>query len=135
MHTIYYKILRIDNISGIASEELFQQQNEIGNYVDELVEQCVGQDGDREYLFDPERLTTKTRIENIITGKNRDEECLRIANRLAQVEHSKNDEYANLMHNIPHGVYRTDNWSESNRIANKKEDFQVVYSYLSDCRW
>ena len=128
MHTIYYKILRIDNVNGIASEELFQQQNEIGSYVDELVEQCVGQEGDREYLFDPERLTTKTRIENIITDRNRDEECLRIANRLAQVEHSKNDEYANLMHNIPHGVLVVaivdmEQAGEGNKVVLAKADY------------
>ena len=104
MRTLFYKIYRISNVDGTAEVEQFQQQNEIDTYIDELMDQCVSQDGDREYVFDPGRLTTKTRLSNIIEARNRDEECLRLACRLAQVEHSKNDEYANLKHNIPLGV-------------------------------
>ena len=104
MRTLFYKIFRINNVDGTAAVEQFQQQNEIDTYIDELMDQCVSQDGDREYVFDTDRETTETRLSNIIVARNRDEECLRLASRLAQVEHSKNDEYANLKHNIPLGV-------------------------------
>ena len=33
--------------------------------------------------FDTERKTTKTRLSNIIVARNRDEECLRLASKLA----------------------------------------------------
>ena len=84
MRTLFYKIYRISNVDGTAEVEQFQQQNEIDTYIDELMDQCVSQDGNREYVFDPGRLTTKTRLSNIIEARNRDEECLRLACRLAQ---------------------------------------------------
>lgn len=104
MQTTYYSIHKVNNADGTASVEQFQQQDEIDAYIDELVEQCVEQNGDREYGFDENRDVTKVRLDHIVQANNRDAECLALASRLAQIENSKNDEYANLMHDIPQGL-------------------------------
>ncbi len=104
MRTVYYKILRVDNVQGTASDEVFQQQQEIDTYVDELVEQCMKHAGDREYEFKIPRTARYNSIQNIVLGHNRDAECQTLADRLAQVENSKNDEYVNLKNNIPQGL-------------------------------
>lgn len=100
MQTNYYKILRVDNVQGIASVEVFQQQQEIDTYVDELVEQCLEHPGDREYEFKNPDTTCCNRLKNVVLGVNRDAECQALADRLAQVENNKNDEYANLKNRI-----------------------------------
>ena len=45
MQTTYYSIHKVNNADGTASVEQFQQQDEIDAYIDELVEQCVEQNG------------------------------------------------------------------------------------------
>lgn len=104
MQTNYYKILRVDNVQGTASVEVFQQQQEIDTYVDELVEQCLEHPGDREYEFKTPDTTCCNRLKNVVLGVNRDAECQALADRLAQVENNKNDEYANLKNRIPQGL-------------------------------
>lgn len=104
MRTVYYKILRVDNVQGTATVEVFHQQQEIDTYVDELVEQCIEHPGDREYEFKIPRTARYNSIQNVVLGHNRDAECQSLADRLAQVENSKNDEYANLKNNIPQGL-------------------------------
>lgn len=139
MQTLYYKILKIDNVNGTADFEQFAQLDEIDSYIDELVEQCVSQRGDREYELDPDRLTTKTRLTNIITETDRDEECRRLANRLAQIEHSKNDEYANLRNSIPLGllvvaIVDMEHPGEPNKIVLAKADYTEFIEQATGAR-
>lgn len=104
MRTNYYKILRVDNVQGTASVEVFQQHQEIDSYVDELVKQCLEHPGDREYEFKNPDTTCCNRLKNVVLGVNRDAECQSLADRLAQVENNKNDQYANLKNRIPQGL-------------------------------
>ena len=140
MQTLYYSIHKVNNVDGTASTELFQQQNEINTYINELVEQCVGQDGDREYRFDEHRITTISRLENIVLNNNRDAECLALANRLGQIENNKNDEYSNLKHEIPQGllvVVLVDMESEDvtrNRLIIAKADYTEFIEKTSGIR-
>ena len=53
MKVIYYKLLKVDNVANIVTAENFANEQNIHDYIWELVTNCTDSDGDREYSFEP----------------------------------------------------------------------------------
>lgn len=103
MRLLYSKFYKINNIESNSQEENFQADRDIDVYVQELISDCTSK-GDREYKFDNTRLTTKSKISDIVLDEERSENSCFLANKLAKVEHDTNEQYPNLKSKIPIGI-------------------------------
>lgn len=86
MEVQFYKLLKIDNRADIVADKPFTNTQNIHNYILELINSCVDNRGDREYMFDNTLQTTKNHIDNIIQNNNRYEVCKLLVKKLLAVE-------------------------------------------------
>ena len=100
----FYTFLKIDKTEDTVSDENFENSDNIQNYIEELIDSCVNNEGDREYIFEPTLETTKNHIENIIKNDDRKEKCRSLAERLLVVEKEANDTIKYLGKEIPKGI-------------------------------
>lgn len=104
MNVIYYKLLKVDNVANIVTVENFANEQNIHDYIWELVTNCADSDGDREYCFEPTLLTMQNHVNRIILDDNRDDVCVQIATKLLVVENNTKEQIAHLNKDIPKGV-------------------------------
>lgn len=104
MEVIYYKLLKVDNVANIVTAENFSNEQNIHDYIWELVTNCTDSDGDREYSFEPTLLTMQNHIKQIILDNNRDDICVQIADKLLVVENNTKEQIARLKKDIPKGI-------------------------------
>ena len=100
----FYTFLKIDKTEDTVSDENFENSDNIQNYIEESIDSCVNNEGDREYIFEPTLETTKNHIENIIKNDDRKEKCRSLAERLLVVEKEANDTIKYLGKEIPKGI-------------------------------
>ena len=67
----FYTLLKVDNTENTVSLEHFANAQNIKDYIWDLITNCVDNEGDREYIFEPTLQTTKNHIDNIIQNNNR----------------------------------------------------------------
>jgi hypothetical protein len=104
MEIEFYTFLKIDKTEDTVSDENFENLDNIQNYIEELIDSCINNEGDREYIFEPTLETTKNHIENIIKNDDREEKCRSLAERLLAVEKEANDTIKHLGKEIPKGI-------------------------------
>ena len=82
----FYTLLKVDNTENTVSVEHFANAQNIQDYIWDLITNCVDNEGDREYIFEPTLQTTKNHIDNIIQNNNRVDVCNLLAEKLLDVE-------------------------------------------------
>lgn len=55
----FYTLLKVDNTENSVSVEHFANAQNIKDYIWDLITNCVDNEGDREYIFEPTLQTTK----------------------------------------------------------------------------
>lgn len=104
MEVEYYRLLKIDNTQNMVTVENYANEQNISDYIWELITNCVDTEGDREYIFESTLQTMQDHLNKIILNTNRDEICEKIAKKLLAVEKDTKDKIARLNKDIPNGV-------------------------------
>lgn len=104
MNVVYYKILKINNEEGHADFASFENDENIGNYVMDILNKCAAAPIERRYKFCANKHTAKSRVENLIMGHEIERNCLDMGNDLAAVEMNSNIDHAQLKGKIPVGI-------------------------------
>ena len=100
----FYTLLKVDNTENTVSVEHFANAQNIQDYIWDLITNCVDNEGDREYIFEPTLQTTKNHIDNIIQNNNRAGVCKLLAEKLLAVENETKEKIAHLGKEIPKGI-------------------------------
>lgn len=104
MNINYYKIFKIDNVTGCAQLASFENLNNIENYVMNILNKCASAPAERRYKFCDNKQTTKQRVENLINGNEIERNCLELSKDLAIAEKNSNTAHAQLKGKIPVGI-------------------------------
>lgn len=106
MRTIYYKLLRLTNITGTAAFANFEFLDNIENYVMNILNQTAHANVERKYRLNPNLHTTEGRINALLTkeGEELEPTMLEMGNHLATIERDFNDNNQHLKGKIPDGV-------------------------------
>lgn len=86
MEIIYTKILKEDPMTGQIAIAEFADENNLALYLEGILNEIAENEGDREYLFDPDGMTTRTYVDRVVSQNNPDEASVSLASRLASVE-------------------------------------------------
>lgn len=103
MSLIYYKIYKIDKGQDNALIENFENQQNIEEYVQEVIDKHRSK-YEREYKFIDNELTAKTYVANIFNNESRDEACKAMADRLLEKEKAANLKIRHLGISIPQSI-------------------------------
>lgn len=103
MSLIYHKIYKIDKDQANAVEENFENQQNIEEYLQQVIEKHRGK-YEREYKFIDDELTAKTNVSNIVNNVTRDNACKAMADRLLEKEKAANLKIRHLGISIPQSI-------------------------------
>lgn len=96
MEVSYIQLVKIDHDANCVTIESIDTQENIKQYIMEMIKKISDSAGDREYIFKNGEETMKTYLNNFILGENRDEVTLNIANRLLLKEQEAQIKYAHI---------------------------------------
>lgn len=99
-----YKLLKVDNSTNSVTVENFANDENIHDYIWEIITNCADNEGDREYIFEPTLQTMQNHISNIIRNNNREQVYEQIAYKLLAVENETKNKIAHLNKDIPKGI-------------------------------
>lgn len=103
MTLIYHKIYKIDKDQDNALVENFENQQNIEEYVQQVIEKHRSK-YEREYKFIDNELTAKTYVANILNNELRKEACNAMADRLLEKEKAANLKIRHLGISIPQSI-------------------------------
>lgn len=107
MKIIYHRLYKIDILEQEVSLQDFAKNDNVNNYIIELLENVSDNDGDREYIFEEGSLTMRTYLENLISNESdidRDITSKNIADRLLQEETARQKKIEHMNVQIQKGV-------------------------------
>lgn len=104
MEIIYHKLYKIDIETQDASIQEFDQNDNVEQYIYDLLSGVSESEGDREYLFEEGSITMKTYLTNIVQNQDRDSTCQDIATRLLKVETKAQEGIERLNKKIQRGM-------------------------------
>lgn len=104
MEIIYHRLYKVDITTQEVSLQEFAENDNVNNYIIELLQNVSDSEGDREYLFEQNSLTMKTYLDRIIVNDSRDATCESIANRLLQEENKAQQRIDHLNKHIQKGI-------------------------------
>lgn len=106
MEPIFNHLYKVDINKNAAEKSEFQESEALKNYVMNVLEKVTSSVGDREYQFQPESITMKTWLNNIIVQQEEEIEntCLSIANRLLIMEANTQEKIEHLRKEIQKGM-------------------------------
>lgn len=104
MEIIYHRLYKVDITTQEVSLQEFAENDNVNNYVKDLLQNVSNNDGEREYLFEESSLTMKTYLNNIINDEERDSTSEMIAKRLLQEEIKAQKRIEHLNKHIQKGI-------------------------------
>lgn len=96
MEVFYIQLVKIDHDANCVTIEPIDTQENIKQYIMEMIKKISDSVGDREYIFKNGEETMRTYLNNFILGENRNEITLNIANRLLLKEQEAQIKYAHI---------------------------------------
>ena len=96
MEVVYLKLIKIDHENGIVQEEALNDEENVKDYIMDIIDQITENAGERRYEFKDGELTMETCIDNIVNNNNRDARTMDIARRLLQKEEAAQQRYQNI---------------------------------------
>jgi hypothetical protein len=103
-NVISHSLYKVDIETQQITLQKFDENENVNNYVSDLLESVKDNEGDREYEFEAGSLTMKTLLNNIITNKKVKETCKLIATRLLEKETEAQKEIEHLDKKIQKGI-------------------------------
>lgn len=104
MEIIYHKLYKIDIETQDASIQEFDENDNVEQYIYDLLNGISESEGDREYLFEEGSITMKTYLTNIVQDRDRDSTCQDIATRLLKEESKAQKRIERLKKRIQRGM-------------------------------
>lgn len=96
MDVSYIQLVKIDHDNNSVVVESIDEQENIKQYVMDMLETISKNIGEREYIFKDSEETMKTYINSFINEDNKDETTLNIAKRLLSKEQEAQIKYAHI---------------------------------------
>lgn len=96
MEVSYIQLVKIDHEANCVTIEAIDAQENIKQYIMDMLTKISENIGEREYIFKNGEETMKTYLNNFILGENRDGIVRNIANRLLIKEQDAQTKYANI---------------------------------------
>ena len=104
MEIIYTKILKVDPATGQIAIAAFADAQNLTLYLEGILNEIANNEGDREYEFDQDKLTTRTYISRVVGQDNPDDASVNLASKLASVESDAQDRVNQMGVVIQRGV-------------------------------
>ena len=104
MEIIYHSLYKVDITTQEVELQQFDENENVNNYIIELLQNVSDSEGDREYLFEENSLTMKTYLYRIINDEDRNNTSKNIANRLLQEENKAQQKIQHLHKHIQKGI-------------------------------
>ena len=101
---IFHRLYKVDITTNKVTLQEFAENNNVNNYVMELLKDVTENEGDREYLFEDGSLSMKTFLNNIIRNIDRNDNSELIGQRLLQKEKNAQEKVAQLRRQILKGI-------------------------------
>lgn len=96
MEVLYIQLMKIDHDNNCVTVEIIDEQENIKEYVMDMVSTISDNTGEREYSFKTGEETMKMYLHNFITEENKDIIVENIANRLLSKEKDAQTRYAHI---------------------------------------
>lgn len=96
MEVSYIQLIKIDHDANCVTIEAIDTQENIKQYIMDMITKISENIGEREYVFKNGEETMKTYLNNFILGDDKDDIVKNIANRLLIKEQDAQTKYANI---------------------------------------